>query len=77
MGLNFADQSEAQEVFNLIKEKSKPKTPKTQLTVKPLQPHNRMTNQHPTGSNVGIVATQEPIPQKRKYKLFLFDCILF
>ena len=66
MGLNFADQSEAQEVFNLIKEKSKPKTPKTnQLTVKPLQPQNRMTNQHPTRD--AIVASQEPIPQKRKF----------
>ena len=65
MGLNFADQSEAQEVFNLIKEKSKPKTPKTQLTVKPLQQQNRMTNQHPTRD--AIVASQEPIPQKRKF----------
>jgi len=69
IGLNFADQGEAQEVFNLIKEKSKPKPSKTnsQLTVKPLQPHNhqhnqRMTNQHQTGS---LVATQEPIPQKQ------------
>ena len=81
IGLNFADQTEAQEVFNLIKEKSKPKTPKTTgLTVKPLQQQNRMTNQYPTTGrgNDAIVASQEPIqPQKRKFTQFFLDLIVF
>ena len=36
MGLNFADQSEANEVFELIKEKSRRNKEKPALTVKPV-----------------------------------------
>ena len=45
MGLNFADQKEASEVFDLIKEKSK-RSKENKLTVKPV-----MTQQQP-GSRV-------------------------
>ena len=41
MGLNFADQKEASEVFDLIKEKSK-RSKESKLTVKPV-----MTQQQP------------------------------
>ena len=41
MGLNFADQKEASEVFDLIKEKSK-RSKENKLTVKPV-----MTQQQP------------------------------
>ena len=65
MGLNFADQSEANEVFELIKEKSRRN--KEKLTVKPV---SQPAVPNPVAK---IHAVQEPMPSEQNFSKGVFS----